>query len=92
MNLYHSRFSATHSAVPQFTIRDSGIYARPGMHAQGNIAHPWFKVKGDKIYTTIHNPAGHSVLPQYQIRGNKVFTTIHHPDGFSSLPVYTIRK
>jgi hypothetical protein len=93
MNLYHSQYGGTHSAVPQFTVRGNSIYAKPGMHGAGvaSSAQPWFKMKGNKIYSTIHNPSGHSVLPQYEIRGNKVFTTVHHPDGLGHMPVYTMR-
>lgn len=99
MDLYASRFGAARSLRPQFQVRGDSIYVHPSNYAAarktggpvGTVAQPWFKVRGNKIYNTVYNPAGHSVLPQYEIRSGKVFTTVHHPEGRSSRPVFKMR-
>lgn len=90
-HLYHSTLGPGKTAAAQFTVRGNKIYVQPGIHSEGNIAQPWFEIRDNNIYSTIHHPEGHSLHPQFEIRNNKVFTTAHHPDGRSIKPLYTIR-
>jgi hypothetical protein len=93
MKLYSTSFShENHSPLPQFVTHGTAIYAHPSNTTRGTHVLPWYQIRGNKIYSTISNPNGHSVMPQYEVRGNKVYTTVHNTQGHSHVPVFEIRK
>jgi hypothetical protein len=78
--------------LPTFAVRQGQVYTTVH-HSDGADPHPWYEVRGDRLYPTEHHPQKASPSrPWYAIQGTHVFADEGHPHGAQAKAWFELRE